>query len=206
MDRNKPIYLILLMLFVGTIACSFSGARQQAQTIEQTALALRTDIGGIITAGGSLIKTSQALETQHPGILETVKALATQGAPMISTIQAVATDNPGLVQTAQALIAQEIPTGEPPPDIPIINREKADNYFGSSQYIIYTSPVEYSQVLDFYKTEMPNNGWQFLESDSHVYANAAQLNYYKDTRTATINLSRNPLNNSSVVVINIITH
>jgi hypothetical protein len=96
---------------------------------------------------------------------------------MISTVQAVATENPGLVQTAQAIIQQELPAGEAPADIPIINPDKTENYFGSSQYIIYTTPIDYTQVLDFYRTEMPNNGWQFLENDSHEFARAAQLNY-----------------------------
>ena len=50
---------------------------------------------------------------------------------------------------------------------------------------------------------MPNNGWQYLESVSHEYTNAAQLDYYKDNRIATINLSINPLNNTCVVVISI---
>ena len=203
MNKNKPSYLILLILIATSLACSISGIGKQVSSVEQTAQALRTDVGGIITAGGSLINTAQALETQHPGVLETIKALATHGAPMISTIQAVATDNPGLVQTAQAFVEQEIPTGEPPTDIPIFNRDQIGNYFGSSQYIFYISPTDYEQVLDFYKTQMPNNGWQYLESDSHEFANAAQLNYYKDNRTATINLSFNPLNNTTVVVISI---
>ncbi|OGO60892.1 MAG: hypothetical protein A2032_07500 [Chloroflexi bacterium RBG_19FT_COMBO_49_13] len=206
MVRGRVFYLIILALIAGTLACSISGARQQAQTIEQTAQALRTEVGGFITAGGSLLSTSQALETQHPGILGTARAFVTQAAPALSTIQAVATYNPGLVQTAQAAINQEIPTGDPPSDIPILNRDQAGNYFGSSQYIFYTSPTDYPQVLDFYKTEMPNNGWLYLQSDSHEYSNAAQLNYYKDTRTATINLSLNPLNDTTVVVISTIIH
>ena len=206
MSRKEHKYLFILILFAGTLACSLSGARQHAQTIEQTAQSFRTDVGGLVSSGKSLIKTAQSLETQHLGVLATVKALATKGVPMISTIQAVATDNPGLVQTAQALIKDEIPTGEPPSDIPIVDRENLGNYFGSSQYIIYTSSVEYKQLLDFYKREMPNNGWQFLKSDSHEYANAAQLNYYKDTRTTTINISNNPMNNSTVVIISIINH
>jgi hypothetical protein len=206
MNRNKSFYLVILVIVVSTLACSISGVQQQAQSAEQTALALRTDVGGIIDAGSSLIQTAQALATEHPGILETVKAIATHGAPVLSTIQAVATYNPGLVQTAQAVINKEIPAGEPPIDIPIFNRDQVQNYFGSSQYIFYTSPTQYAQVLEFYTTEMPNEGWQYLQDDSHEYPNASQLNYFKDTRTATINLSLNPLNNTTVVVINIVTH
>lgn len=206
MVRKKSIYLVSLILISTTIACSIFGVGQQVHTAEQTANALRTDVSGIVNAGGGLIKTAQAIATQHPSVLETVKAIATKGAPVLSTIQAVATYNPGLVQTAQAILNKEVPTGEPPSDIPILYRDQTQNFFGASQYILYTSPTPYSQVLEFYKTEMPNNGWQFLESESHEYANAAQLNYSKDIRTSTINLSLNPLNNTTVVVINIVTH
>jgi hypothetical protein len=53
---------------------------------------------------------------------------------------------------------------------------------------------------------MPNNGWQLNQNASHDYSNAAQLVYEKDNRTATVNLSLNPLNNTTVVVINISAH
>jgi hypothetical protein len=203
MKKFKPVNLVVLILIGSTLACSISGISKQTRSVEQTAQAIKTDVGGIASAGGSLLSTAQAVQTQHPGVLETVKAFTTQGAPLISTIQAVATNNPGLVQTAQTIIEQEIPTGEAPIDIPIYNPDQAQNYFGSNQYIFYITPNEYAKILDFYKTQMLNNGWQYLESDSHEYANAAQLNYFKDNRIATINLSINPLNSTTVVVISI---
>lgn len=206
MDEKKSIYLVILLFVVSNLACSISGIRQQAQTAVQTAITLRTEVGGFVNTGSSLIKTAQTIATEHPGVLGTAKAIATQGASVISTIQAVATYSPGLVQTAQAFIGQEIPTGEPPADIPILPQDQVQNYFGSSEYIFYNSPTKYSQVLEFYQTDMANNGWQFLQNDSHEYANAAQMNYFKDTRTATINLSLNPLTNTTVVVINILIH
>jgi hypothetical protein len=206
MDEIKPFFIIFLMLTAGTLACSMPGIIQQAQTVGQTAQGLRTEVSGIVTSGGSLLKTAQALGTQVPGVFETVKAIGTQGAPLLSTIQAVSTYNPVFVQTVQAFINNEIPTGEQPSDIPIINRELASNFFGSSQYIFYISPVKYDQVLIFYKTEMPGNGWQYLQSDSHEFVHAAQLDYFKDNRTAIIDLSLNPLNNTTVVVINIMSH
>ena len=201
MARKNLLFLIPFIFIFSTLACSLSGVRRQVQSVEQTAGALRTEVGGVVSAGESILSTARAIETQHPGILETAKALVTRGAPVISTAQAVATDNPGLIQTAQALINQNLPSGEPPSDIPIIDRENTSSFFGSSQYILYTTPVEYPQVLEFYQTEMPNNGWLFLEDGSHEYANAAQLDYVKDVQTATINLSKNPLNNTTVVAI-----
>jgi hypothetical protein len=185
-----------------SLACSISGITKQVQSVDQTAQALRSEVGSIVTAGSSLVNTAQALETQHPGVLETAKAIATHAVPVVSTIQAVATNNPGLVQTAQALIEQELPSGEPPEDIPIYSREQAQNFFGSSQYIFYTTQTEYTEILNFYVTQMPAYGWLYLEDASHEYANAAQLNYSKGDRVSTINLSVNPLNNTTVVVIN----
>jgi hypothetical protein len=185
------------------LACSISGVRQKATTIQETANMIKTEVGGVVAAGGSILKTAAALGTQHPGILATVQAVATQGAPLLSTIEAVSTNNPSLVQTAQSIIHQEIPTGEPAGDIPILNRDQLHDYFGSSRYIFYTSSNQYSDVLQFYQTEMANNGWHFNQNASHEYSNAAQLVYDKDIRTATVNLSLNPLNNTTVVVITI---
>ncbi len=203
----KRFPCVFILALMGTaLACSISSVQQKASTAEQTVNALRTDARGIAAVGESIINTAEALGTQHKGILETVKAVTTQGAPLLSTIQAAGTNNPGLVQTARAIIQKEIPTGEPPDDIPVINRDQLHDYFGSSKYIFYTTPDQYAEVLQFYQTEMPKNGWQYLENDSHEYANAAQLVYQKDNRTATINLSLNPLNNSTVVVINLSTN
>jgi hypothetical protein len=185
------------------LACSISCVQHKATSAKQTVNALQTDVRGIAAAGQSIINTAATLGTQHPGILETVKAVATQGAPLLSTIQAAGTYNPGLVQTAQAIIRNEIPTGEPPGDVPVMNRDQLRDFFGSSNYIFYSTAIEYSEVLQFYQAQMPNNGWQYLEYDSHEYANAAQLVYQKDNRSVSINLSANPLNNTTVVVINI---
>jgi hypothetical protein len=205
MNHKSFIYIAILALLATTLACSISGIGQKATTAKQTANAIETDVGGVVAAGGSIINTAEAIGTQHPGIVETVKSVATQGAPLLSTIEGVATNNPGLVQTAQALIQKEIPTGEPPSDIPVMNRDQLNDFLGSSQYIFYTSPNKYADVLKFYQTEMPNNDWQLNQNKSHDFSNAAQLVYEKGNRTATVNLSLNPLNNTTVVVIDVTT-
>lgn len=206
MPKNKRIYLLISLLLASSLACSLSSTRQQVQSAAETASSIKNKIVGVVDTGSSLINTAQALASQHPGILETAQAVATQGAPVISTVQAVATNSPGLVQTAQALIAQEIPTGEPPSDIPLLAQDQVYNYFGSSQYIFYTTPASYPQVLAFYQSQMPEQGWQLNQTDSHYYAQASELVYSKDTRTVTMNLSFNPLNNNSVIVIDITYH
>jgi hypothetical protein len=149
------------------------------------------------------METAQGLETQHPGVLATVKSLGTQAAPVLDALQAVATDQPDLIQTARAAIQGEIPSGEPPTDIPLLEHQQMQDFFGSSQYIFYVSSSTFGYVMDFYLTSMPANGWEYLEDESHQYPNAAQLVYEKDTRRATVNLSVNPLSNTTSIIINI---
>ena len=203
MNRKVPIYLAVFSILFITLACSLSNIQKRATSVEKTSQSLRTDVSGIVSEGSGLLKTAQAVETEHPGVLGTAKAVVTQGAPFLGTIEAVTTNSPGLVQTAQAIINNELPTGEPPSDIPILDRNQAKDFIGYSQYIFYISSSQYQDVLTFYQTEMPNNGWLYMESESHEYANASQLVFTKDTRTATVDLSTNPLNNTTVVVINI---
>jgi hypothetical protein len=205
MKSGGIFFLILPLLFSASLACSLSGMYKQAQSIHNTAQSVRTQVGGIVTAGSSLITTAQALETQHSDMLQTAKAISTQVSPLISTIQAVASHHPGLVQTAQALIKQELPSGEPPSDIPIYDLQSADAFFGSSQYIFYIVSAEYDQVLEFYTTQMPVYGWEYQESDSHEFANASRLVFTKANRVTTLEMSINPLNHTTVIVISINT-
>jgi len=204
--HRKRIFSLILLLTVTTLGCSLSSIRQQVSSAQQTANSLKTRISGAITAGGAIVDTAQGYGTDYAQLRQTVEIWATKGASMLSTIQGVATLSPGFVQTAQSFIENEIPTGEPPADIPLLDLEQMVSYYGSSQYIFYITPMDYIQVLSIYQISMPHEGWQFLSDNSHEYAQAAQLSYYKDTRTAVVDISLNSLNNTTVVIINIIDH
>jgi len=204
--KRKEFFLVVLLLIFSSLACSLSATRQQVQSAAETASSVKTQVGGVVNAGSSLINTAQALTTERPGILETAQSMATQGAPLLSTIQAVATNSPGLVGTAQNFLVEQLPSGEPPTDIPILAQDQVYNYFGSSQYIFYTTPTQYTEVLGFYQSQMESNDWELDQTESHEYANAAELVYLKGSRTATINLSLNPLNNTSVIAISLSSH
>jgi hypothetical protein len=201
MGRRAKIIIFIITLLFSSVACSVLNIGKQAHSAEQTALAVKTQVGGVIDTSSSLLKTAQAFVNSQPELLETARALTTQLAPLASTVVAVDRDHPGLIQTSQAAIRREIPTGEPPSDIPVLDSDQVYNFFGTSQYIFYTTPVLYPQVLEFYRTQMPENGWQYMDNKSHEYANAAELIYAKEARLATLNLSSNPLNQTSVVVI-----
>jgi hypothetical protein len=202
MKSKMPFFMIAVLVFLVSIACSLSSLQQRASSAKQTANAVKSEVGGIISVGDSIIKTAQAIETKHPGVLETVKAVGTKAAPILNALESAATDHPDLISTAQAAIQQDIPTGEPPDDIPLLEHQQMKEFFGTSQYIFYTSPSAYSYVLDFYKGSMPGYGWQYLEDESHEYPNAAQLCFVKDDRRATVNLSLNTMNNTTSIIIN----
>ncbi|HEX9089834.1 MAG TPA: hypothetical protein VF831_00005, partial [Anaerolineales bacterium] len=204
--HRKKIFALILLFTATTLGCSLTSIRQQVSSAQQTTNSLKTKVSGAITAGGAVVDTAQGYETEYAHIRRTVEAWATQGASLLSKIQGVGTYSPGLVQTAQSFVENEIPTGEPPSDIPLLEPGKMESYYGSSQYIFYITSMDYIQVLGIYQTSMPHEGWQYLSDNSHEYARAAQLSYYKDTRTVIIDISVNSLNDTTVVIINIMSH
>jgi len=203
MRLNSPLYYLGFLIIAGLLACTFSSIGPRLRSVDQTARAVRTKVSGAVTVGSSALDTAQAIEAKSRAVIETIKAIATQGVPLLNTVEAAATQNPSLFQTVQAIFEHERPTGEPPIDIPLLDQAQMEDYFASSQYIFYITPVKYAQVLAFYQIEMAENGWQYLELESSQYAQAAQLKFSKDSRTAVINLSFNTLNNTTVVIITI---
>ncbi|MGE5123100.1 MAG: hypothetical protein ACM3H7_01160 [Acidobacteriaceae bacterium] len=193
------------LVLAGIMACSISGIGQGIKSAEQTSRGVRTKISGAVTVGSSIIENAQTFEAQSRAVIATVKAVTTQEAPIISTGEAAATQFPQYIQTVQAIFKDEIPSGEPPSDIPLQDMAQMEDFFASSQYIFYITPVKYAQVLSFYRIGMADNGWEYQQDESSEYAQATQMIFYKDSRTAVVNLSYNTLNNTTVVIITIIS-
>ncbi len=71
-------------------------------------------------------------------------------------------------------------------DIPIMKDATDMSTFG--EMITYTSPSSFEDVVNFYKDEMPNNGWE-ASGDSLEMEGFAQFEFTKDTRKAQIMIS-----------------
>jgi hypothetical protein len=71
----------------------------------------------------------------------------------------------------------------PATDIPIMADAQDKSSFG--EMLSYTSPSDFATVVDFYKTEMSNNGWQPSGEPMEVEG-LASLEFTKDTRTAQV--------------------
>jgi hypothetical protein len=95
----------------------------------------------------------------------------------------VATALPGA--TLPALPTFEV-DGEVPEDIPVV--EPNENLVTSAGLVSYETGTDFSTVLEFYKDEMPANGWE--ESlDALEFGETAILNYTKEGQTAVVTLS-----------------
>jgi hypothetical protein len=210
--RTYRIAWISLLVF-GSLACSLlSQLGQTTQDIQS----IGTDIGKgkqlvstvqpVITQieGLKLIETLQSFtKNEVPGALETMKAVATvQGVGMVETLQAYATSNaPSLKETGQAMATQLSP-GEVPEDIPVVEGDKV-NFYSSAEIVSYETALDFQTVLDFYKQEMAAKGWTLVEKDATEMGDLAILPFDKPTRRNTTNLTVNPINHNTIVLITI---
>jgi hypothetical protein len=149
-----------------------------------------------LTQAGEALQTAQALGTElaTTGALETVQAVVTEGG-LEQTAEALATEveSGGFAETAEAIATQSaggggVTFGDVPADVPVM--EDPQGLFGSESAVSYSTSAEYNTVLEFYKKEMPANGWTEDTSQTSVEATGAAVLYYvKDGRKATVTIS-----------------
>ncbi|RCK76338.1 MAG: hypothetical protein ANABAC_0489 [Anaerolineae bacterium] len=216
---TKSLRILLIgILFVSSLACNLiSGFLENLEGVKSTAVSIATEAKG----GQEALATAQAIATQlaDSHLMETAKAMATEVSQSgaLETLQAVITEQaPGLEATLQAFLTQEAPALEetaravltqvPPisplatPDIPMVEGEK-ENLVVSNNTITYVVSMPYSEVISFYKTEMPKKGWSYQAETSKELQNSSLLNYTKDNLTASISITFNPANQKTMVVI-----
>jgi hypothetical protein len=158
-------------------------------------------------AQAGLDETAQAFATQfeESGLQQTAQAVITQQLPGLgATAQAIATNQgPGLIQTAQALATQFASSvGDVPADIPLVAGEK-QNYNSTEFFVTYSTPLGLAEVLDFYRTEMPNQGWTEIEEGSLETDQSAILNYDKADRSASVVLTSGAAAGGTIVAVTI---
>ncbi len=207
---------LILIIVVTSLACNLVNQIEVARdSVQSVATDVQHGRDFIATAraiatqaeGSEFIKTAQALATQvgESGFLETAQAFATeQGSSLIETVQAVATEQgPSAVETLQALATRGALTmGSAPADIPLAGDERS-NYIGTNQLVSYFTPLSFQEVLVFYQTQMPTNGWAPVEQGTTINNNHATLNYTKSERFATVTLTQSPFDNQIIVTITI---
>lgn len=201
------------------VVTEVKGIATQGAPLLQTAQAFAT------VEGSQFLGTAQAFATQNPGLVDTAQAFVTeQGPGLIATAQAFITqEGPGALATAQAFATQHpdlAATGwalatqaasgseatQKPPDIPILPSDQISNLYTTRETVTYFTSQSFTQVVDFYKTEMKNNGWSRVAEGSVQTANVAVLNFTKLNRTASVVINNNPGSSQVTVIISIQTH
>lgn len=232
-QRYKAAWLAFILLMAASLGCNAVNRVGDARETVQAAATgfsqgrdLLATMGAIGTqvGGAGWMETAQSLATQagESGLLETAVAFATeQGPSALATAQAFATEQgPSAIATAQAFATEQGPSamataqayatqvagslGNLPPDIPILDGEK-DAFVKSLELVSYITSIEYSQVVDFYKQQMVANGWVQASSGWIETAQTTVLRFEKPDRLSTVTITRNPLDNRSVVLITIQT-
>jgi hypothetical protein len=216
MHRRKFQFAWLgCILLTITLACNFiSGLSQDVQSARQTAeyagtqvQALATQAQGLATSveESGYLKTAQAIATERGAeILGTARALATEAEEhgVLDTVQAYVTEEGGsLLSTAKAAATKGVHEGQAPEDIPIVDTDTIEDFYGSETFITYLTSLDYQSVLSFYQTEMPAKGWEAVAEGSIEANKSAHLNFKKATRTASVTLNINPIDQKTIVVI-----
>jgi hypothetical protein len=170
----------------------------QGSDLAQTAQAAVTELGE-----SGLAATIQAVITSEgPEIQQTLQAFATESGPdMLETAQAYITEQgPGLVETAQSYATQlASSSGEPPDDIPIIDRDTVQDLQVLESLVSYNTSLDFDSVVEFYKTEMPDNGWVKVDEGSFESDAATMLNFTKDARNVSVVM--NALSSDQIYVL-----
>lgn len=219
MKMKTVIVFLLGIAFLATFGLSCTLV-SSAGELKATGEALATSAAG----GREILGTGQAIATQisESGVKETMQAVATDigESGVKETAQAVATDimesgvketaqamateilDSGIKETAQAFVTDLPISGEKPEDIPVLGDGVGD-LIATSELVSYFSNETFQDVLDFYKREMPLNGWNPIEKDSSVIDDLATLVYEKDGRKASIIITKIPFLGQVTVLITI---
>lgn len=179
---------VIGIMAMTALACT-CGALGQVQGGVQTAQALATQGGQLVTQAQGLATQGVALATQveQSGLLKTAEAGLTEAATsgVFETMQAVGTELEGPTGTPSGDSTEVPTTNGVPEDIPIYSDNAQMQVI--SGIITYQAHGDLPTLTQFYETEMPNNGWE--QAQAPITSSAASiLTYKKGDRTATINM------------------
>jgi len=204
-QRGKKflIYFLVLCLFISSCT-SMADAGQEIEVLQSTVNAVEIKLQN----GLDIIGTGKAIATQvdQSGVVQTAQAVASNisDSGLISTAQFLATSwQPDLFETAVKFSYEQVPkiqttleaVGTKVPnssDIPIYNSEKVE-FYSDGLEMSFSTNTGIEDVVEFYENEMPNYGWEQLESITRVNINRALLHFRKGERLTVISMNRDTL-------------
>ncbi|HEB65968.1 MAG TPA: hypothetical protein ENJ02_10575 [Chloroflexi bacterium] len=185
----------------GYFATAAALATEKGAAFVQTAQALATQA---VTEG--YYATAEAVATrQASGLAATLQALATQAADenYPATVQAfIATQGPESQATLQALATEGAAffSGEAPADVPVLPGETTQ-FLANESIVSYLTEIPYRQAIDFYKEQLPANGWEPSFPSAVESETGTILRYHKPDRALTATIGTNEEHTRTVIVI-----
>jgi hypothetical protein len=218
--KRKYLHFTALLgsVFLAMMACStasnlqsrYEESKETFQGIATTASGAATRHPGFLETAGSfagdhglqMAKTAEAYATQNPSLLETAQALVVeQGSSILSTAQALATERPELLETAKALIPGTADGDYLLPDIPVPSSYAIEVLYNSREALSYSVEANFAEISQFYKTEMPTNGWGLDLRNSFEGQNMSSIKYDRPDRYASVTISSSSAMDRTLVVI-----
>ena len=98
---------------------------------------------------------------------------------------------------------EAVDSGKPPEDIPIPENAEEFQVIAMMGMITFVSPATPAEVADFFKAEMPKNGW--TESSAQEFDDLFMLDYSKDGKTASVMITKDEDTGKTSVLITIPT-
>lgn len=186
-QNNYRIVLFALLLLV-TLACqTISNVTDDIEGLQTTAQSAATQAVGLVTQVGDL--ATQAV------------SLATQGAPLLETASAWATQNPDIEITLQALPTTLAGQGDAPANIPVVGSDTLTMYYATKESVSFATTQDFQTVINFYKEQMPANGWSIDDGFSVETDELAVYSYKMDGQTATITIKTQTDSKTYVVIV-----
>lgn len=144
---------------------------------------------GGLTLPGTGTATAPAKNTSTvPSARPTRTPKESSGEATELPVAASETEAAAAIETANALVTEVSVQMTAPEDMPVYEPNK--DFFGSENFVSYATSAEFDKVLEFYKTELLNQGWEETESDQAMETKSyAYMFYGKDKRVASIMLT-----------------
>jgi len=200
--KSLPFFVPLAVLLFASLACNaITGGAGPGSGVQATANAAFTQAASGAATAGAVGSSAGA----------TANAAATQ---LVATANAASGGN----TTSSAPTATKEAAGEAtaaatepssggggaisggPKDIPVVSGDNTV-LLASDKVVSYESKSDFATVVQFYKDEMPKNGWTLNTATSVETANATVLAYSKDTRQAQVSITTDPSSKATVVLI-----
>jgi hypothetical protein len=213
---NRLFWVIPLIMT--TFACqvissagdAYRESKEAIQAVSTLAKGVATQNPGLLETAGAFVveegqnlaSSAEAFATQNPGLLETARTLVEEKGPsVLETAQALATQRPDLVETAKAIVSSGAGQESPLPDIPVMSSQPIEIHISAGQVLSYSTEGAYLEMVNFYKTEMPANGWEMDITNSLEESNMVSLVYFRPDRKANITISFSEATGRTLVVI-----